>query len=191
MTRTPHRLRRAACGTLTVLAMAFAAGSASAHPASTGDSARFDYFRCLTTGLVQFPGSIAEAAIQTPELSTLVTLVQAANLVGPLAAPGNLTVFAPTNAAFAKVPPALLGAIGSDVSLLTAVLTYHVSPGRFDPRREFWPREIPTLQGQGLFLSVDRMAGPQVNQSSVACKGVKATNGTVWIIDSVMLPQFR
>lgn len=149
-----------------------------------------DFAACLNAPAVTFHGSIVDAAIATPQLSTLVSLVVAANLVGPLSAPGELTVFAPTNDAFAKVPPAVLGAIGGDVNLLTQVLTYHVSAGSADPRRPQL-REIKTLQGQSLFIENERRAGPQVNQSKAACTAVKTSNGTVWLIDSVLLPQFR
>jgi uncharacterized surface protein with fasciclin (FAS1) repeats len=99
-------------------------------------------------------------------------------------------VFAPTNDAFAKIPSAVLGAIGSDAALLTAVLTYHVVPGSADPRAA-GRRQVDTLQGQSLFVGFERGTGPEVNQSIADCTAVHTTNGTVWIIDSVLLPQFR
>lgn len=148
------------------------------------------YIDCRHTQLVNFPGTIVDAAIATPQLSTLVNLVVSANLVGALSAPGNLTVFAPTNDAFGKVPAPLLGLIGGDAALLTSVLTYHVSPGTVDPRRSLIPTQVRTLQGQTLFVGYDR-DGASVNQSVASCKGVKTTNGTVWLIDSVLLPQFK
>lgn len=175
--RRPSVLRQAAIG----LAAAAAFGSASATTP----------LQCRHAPLAQFNGTIVDAAVATPELSTLVQLVQAAGLVGALSGPGPLTVFAPTNAAFAKVPPALLNLIGGDTALLTSVLTYHVSPGQRDPRRSaFFPAEVPTLQGQSLFLEFES-GKPQVNQSTAQCTGVKTTNGVVWIIDSVLLPQFK
>ena len=148
------------------------------------------YIECRHTQLVSFPGTIVDAAIATPELSTLVNLVVSANLVGALSAPGNLTVFAPTNDAFGKVPAPLLGLIGGDPALLTSVLTYHVSPGTVDPRRNLIPMQVKTLQGQTLFVGYDK-DGASVNQSVASCKGDKPTNGTVWLIDSVLLPQFK
>lgn len=148
------------------------------------------YLQCRHAQLVDFPGTIVDAAIATPELSTLVNLVVSANLVGALSAPGNLTVFAPTNAAFGKVPAPLLGLIGSDANLLTSVLTYHVTAGPADPRRSLIPSQVRTLQGQTLYIGYDQ-DGASVNQSVAACKGVKTTNGTVWLIDSVLLPQFK
>ncbi|AWI53911.1 hypothetical protein DEH84_11100 [Aquabacterium olei] len=172
------------------LGLATLLAAAAVAPASASTSVLQRYLQCKHTTLTEFPGTIVDAAVATPELSTLVNLVQAANLVGPLSGKGPLTVFAPTNAAFGKVPPALLNLIGSDVGLLTSVLTYHVTPGTADPRRSLLSSQVTTLQGQSLFLVYDGN-GASVNQSVAACKGVKTTNGTVWIIDSVLLPQFR
>lgn len=148
------------------------------------------YLTCRHTQLTEFPGTIVDAAIATPQLSTLVSLVIAADLTGALSGKGPLTVFAPTNEAFAKVPGPLLDLIGSDPKLLTKVLTYHVTSGTADPRRSLIPTQIPSLQGQSLFLAYDA-DGASVNQSVANCKGVKTTNGTVWIINSVLLPQFK
>jgi uncharacterized surface protein with fasciclin (FAS1) repeats len=161
-----------------------AAGTAAATPAGK------DFAACMNAPLVHFPGTIVDAAIATPALSTLTSLVVAAGLAGPLSAPGELTVFAPTNDAFAKIPAPVLGAIGGNLAVLSAVLTYHVSPGTVDPRRPQL-REVSTLQGQSLFVEHELRAEPQVNQSKADCTGVRTTNGTVWIIDSVLLPQFR
>lgn len=148
------------------------------------------WLQCRGTPLTEFNGTIVDAAVATPELSTLVSLVQAANLLGPLSAKGQLTVFAPTNAAFTKVPAPLLDLIGSDANLLTSVLTYHVTTGSADPRRTLTPTQVKTLNGQSVFVGFDA-SGASVNQSTAACKGVKTSNGTVWIIDSVLLPQFK
>jgi uncharacterized surface protein with fasciclin (FAS1) repeats len=148
-----------------------------------------EYFRCASTPAVKFNGTIVDAALATPDLKVLADAVVAANLAGTLSGPGPFTVYAPTNAAFAKIPPAVLSAITSDVSLLTAVLTYHVTPGKADPRFVFsTPKEASTVQGQTVFFSRDK--GPQVNQSNVSCTPVRTTNGVVWLIDSVLLPQF-
>jgi uncharacterized surface protein with fasciclin (FAS1) repeats len=146
------------------------------------------YGQCLKTEPVEFPGTIVEAAIATPELSTLVELVVAAGLADALSQPGDFTVFAPTNDAFAAMPPDLLAAIGSNLDVLTGVLTYHVVGEHVDPRRSAIPREVTTLQGQTVFFSYGM--GPQINQSHTSCEAVSTTNGTVWVIDSVLLPQY-
>jgi uncharacterized surface protein with fasciclin (FAS1) repeats len=169
----------AACG----LALAAAAAPLTATAAP-------GFGPCRSAVPVDYPGTIVEAAVNTPALSTLTSLVVAAGLGPALAAPGNLTVFAPTNDAFAAIPASVLGAIGSDLGVLTAVLTYHVVDGPADPRR------IPiaaatTLQGQSVFLRYQSGVGPTINQSVTGCQAIRATNGTIWVVDSVLLPQFR
>ena len=148
-----------------------------------------NYSECRRAVPVEFPGTIVDAAIATPALSTLVGLVVAADLAGALSQPGNLTVFAPTNDAFASIPAPVLGAIGSDVGLLTAVLTYHVVVGPADPRAPT-TRKATTLQGQTLYTGFEQGIGARVNNSVAGCSAVRTTNGTVWVIDSVLLPQF-
>lgn len=175
----PSRLAGAA-----VLACAFAA------PAAQAESLLGKYFKCASTQVTHFSGTIVDAAIATPQLSTLTSLVVAADLAGALSGPGPFTVFAPTNDAFAKVPAPLLGLIGGDVGLLKTVLTYHVVAGPADPRRTLIPHQVKTLQGQTVFLAYDA-DGASVNQSVASCTGVRTTNGTVWLIDSVLLPQFK
>jgi uncharacterized surface protein with fasciclin (FAS1) repeats len=171
-------------------AAALAAALVASAPAHASSSHLGGFLQCRSTQLTEFPGTIVEAAIATPELSTLVTLVKAADLVGALSGKGPFTVFAPTNDAFGKVPAPLLDLIGSDPKLLTKVLTYHVVAGKADPRFSLLPKAVPTLQGQSVVVGYGN-GGATVNQSTAACKGVKTTNGTVWVIDSVLLPQFK
>jgi len=145
---------------------------------------------CRHARAVDFPGTIVDAAVATPALSTLTSLVVAAGLADALSAPGDLTVFAPTNDAFGKIPSPVLSAIGGDPAVLTAVLTYHVVAGAANPRAAR-KSEVTTLQGQSLLLGFESGTGASVNQSTADCTAVRTTNGTVWIIDSVLLPQFR
>lgn len=152
------------------------------------------YKSCLKTKPVRFHGTIVDAALATPELSTLAFAVQAAGLVDVLKSDGPFTVFAPTDAAFAAVPAGVLSAILADLNILSAVLTYHVIPDtgrRNDPRRTIrgWALERKTVQGQSVFFNRSG-TGPQVNQSDVSCQAVETDNGIVWVIDSVLLPQF-
>lgn len=152
-----------------------------------------DFFQCLFTDPIRFHGTIVDAALATPELSTLAFAVQAAGLVDVLSGDGNFTVFAPTDDAFAAIPADILSAIVADVDLLSAVLTYHVLPraGRRDDPRRVFRRVIEkeTVLGQSVFYNRSE-DGPQVNQSNVSCQAVRTDNGTVWFIDSVLLPQF-
>ena len=144
---------------------------------------------CVSTPIVRFDGNIVEAALATPALSTLVDVVLAAGLDEALATTDNITVYAPTNDAFAAMPANVTDAILSDMDLLTTVLTYHVSPGSNDPRKFASPVQRKTLAGEYVYLS--RNAGePRVNTAIVQCQGVSADNGLVWIIDSVLQPGF-
>ena len=154
---------------------------------ATGGS---NYVKCVRTALVHFPGTIAEAAAKTEDLSILYDLVLKAGLGGALSDPNaQLTVYAPTNAAFLAIPENIRTAIVTDADALTAVLTYHVTPGEVDPRRAFIPSQVGTLQGQTVFFNRSK-SGPQVNQSNINCQGVKTINGLVWIVDSVLQPQY-
>jgi uncharacterized surface protein with fasciclin (FAS1) repeats len=178
---------------------AILAGTASAEGSDYRDwwakKAKGDYFACATTPPVKFDGTIVDAAIALQEaagLKTLVGAVVGAGLVDTLNSPGPFTVFAPTDDAFGNIPEPILTAIVSDVGLLTAVLTYHVVAGadkHIDPRWVYRRAlEVETVQGQTLFFN--RNGGPQVNQSNVACQPVHTSNGVVYVIDSVLLPQF-
>ena len=151
--------------------------------------AQTDFAECVSTPIVRFDGNIVDAALATPELSTLVDAVLAAGLDDALANAEDITVFAPTNDAFAAMPADVTGAILADPGLLTTVLTYHVSQGAQDPRRFATPVQRKTLAGSVVYLS--RNGGePRVNTAKVQCQGVRADNGLVWFIDSVLQPGF-
>lgn len=146
------------------------------------------FAECVATEPVEFPGTIVDAAVATPELSILVDAVLAAGLEGALGAEGEFTVFAPVNEAFEAIPPGILDTIVSDSALLTTVLTYHVLEGTRDPRLWINPVRRETLAGQHvMFYRGDGAA--RVNQSAVNCQPVVTDNGVVWLIDSVLLPQ--
>jgi len=133
--------------------------------------------------------SIVDLAVATPSLSTLVTAVQAAGLVDTLDGPGNFTVFAPTNDAFAALPAGTLDALLNDIPALTNILTYHVSPDFYPASALLGQRgRVPTVQGD--FLRIDaRGAGVHINgNTSVITPDVRASNGVVHIIDRVLLP---
>jgi uncharacterized surface protein with fasciclin (FAS1) repeats len=130
-----------------------------------------------------------EAAIATPELSTLVTAVVAAGLGDALAEADGITVYAPTDDAFGNVPADILQAALGDTDLLTGILLYHVVPAMNDPRKYIPSVRVNTLAGQSVFIH--RKDGEQrVNDAAVNCSGVRTDNGMVWLIDSVLMPQF-
>lgn len=141
-------------------------------------------------GCVKAPGTIVDVALGNPNFSTLVSALGAANLVATLQGPGPFTVFAPTNGAFAKVPPAVLNLLLSDPAALASVLTYHVLAGAKDLRFRFLAKDFATVQGQEVYVERER-DGLKVNNSVVSGAPIVTTNGVIYVIDSVLLPQYR
>lgn len=143
------------------------------------------------TGAGSFDGMatdpVATAASNNPVLSTLVTAVTAAGLGDTLNSAEDITVFAPTNDAFAAMDQATLGAALDDPSgLLTTVLTYHVVPGRLAP--DALAGTHTTLQGGDLEVTGSGEAFTVNGESMVVCGNVQTANATVYIIDGVLLP---
>jgi uncharacterized surface protein with fasciclin (FAS1) repeats len=131
---------------------------------------------------------VATAAANTPQLSTLVTAVTKADLAGTLNSAQGITVFAPTNDAFAALPkPTLDKALGDPKGLLTTVLTYHVVPGQLTPDQLAGSHK--TLQGSTLEVSGSGEDFKVNGDSSVVCGNIKTANATVYLIDQVLLPK--
>jgi uncharacterized surface protein with fasciclin (FAS1) repeats len=131
---------------------------------------------------------VATAAANTPQLSTLVTAVKKADLVNTLNNAQGITVFAPTNDAFAAAPkPTLDKALGDPKGLLTTVLTYHVVQGQLTPDQLAGSHK--TLQGGTLEVSGSGQDFTVNGNSSVVCGNVKTANATVYLIDPVLLPK--
>jgi uncharacterized surface protein with fasciclin (FAS1) repeats len=152
-------------------------GSACAAVPASG-SGSFD-------GMAKDP--VATAASNNPVLSTLVTAVKAAGLVDTLNSAKGITVFAPTNDAFAAVPKATLDAVVADpTGKLTSILTYHVIGERLSPEKVGGTHK--TLEGED--VKVDAMGQTiTINGvSHVVCGNVQTANATVYIIDGVLLP---
>jgi uncharacterized surface protein with fasciclin (FAS1) repeats len=126
------------------------------------------------------------AASNNPVLSTLVTAVVEADLVDTLNSDGPFTIFAPTNDAFAAIPEDILGAVLADKDLLTSVLTYHVVAGESLTADDLGGQTLATVEGGDLVFPA---TGEGVNDATVICSNVPVANGTVHIIDSVLLPQ--
>ncbi len=142
------------------------------------------------TEVVRVHGTIVDVAVSNPRFSTLVAALQAADLVTTLQGPGPFTVFAPTNDAFDKIPPAILNFLLSQPDALKSVLLYHVVPGANDLRFAFNTRDLDTAQGQEVYVERES-ARLNVNNARVQWKTIRTDNGVVYIIDSVLLPQFR
>jgi uncharacterized surface protein with fasciclin (FAS1) repeats len=128
----------------------------------------------------------ATAASNNPVLSTLVSAVVEAGLVDTLNSEGPFTIFAPTNDAFAKIPAADLQAVLADKDLLTSILTYHVVAGQSLSAADLGTAgTLATVNGGVLTFGAD---GTTVNGVDIVCSDVTVGNGTVHIIDSVLMP---
>ncbi|GAB2680240.1 fasciclin domain-containing protein [Nocardia goodfellowii] len=138
-------------------------------------------------GMAQDP--VAVAASNNPLLTTLVSAVSGklnpqVNLVDTLNG-GQFTVFAPVDAAFAKIPAGTVDALKTDSATLTKILTYHVVPGRIAPDQIAGTQK--TVQGGE--VTVTRSGDTiKVADASVICGGVQTANATVYLIDSVLMP---
>ncbi len=136
------------------------------------------------TGSTQTIVQIAQA---NPNLSTLVSALQTAGLVDVLNGTGPFTVFAPTNAAFDKLPPGTLQGLLANKTELTRVLTYHVAAGRYTSDNLTATKVIKTVEGENVNVSVEsgrvRVDGAMVTQADI-----QGSNGVIHVIDAVMLP---
>lgn len=137
------------------------------------------------TGMATAP--VATAASANPVLSTLVTAVKKAGLVDTLNSAANITVFAPDNAAFAKLPKATLDKVLADKQELTKILTYHVASGRQTPSQLASGMSIKTLEG-GTVTGAMMNGTYSVNKADVVCGNVQTANATVYIINTVLMP---
>jgi len=129
---------------------------------------------------------IVDTAVAAGNFKTLATALQAAGLVDTLKGKGPFTVFAPTDEAFAKIPKADLDALLKDKAKLTAVLTYHVVPGKV-MAADVKAGKVKTVQGQELTVSTSM--GVMVDQSKVIATDVAASNGVIHAIDTVLMPK--
>jgi uncharacterized surface protein with fasciclin (FAS1) repeats len=129
---------------------------------------------------------VATAASGNPLLSTLVTAVKQAGLVDTLNTAPALTVFAPTNDAFDKIPAKDLKAVLADKKTLTSILTYHVVEGKLTPAELAGTHK--TIQGDEVTIEGSG-TDFKVNEASVVCGNVQTANATVYIIDSVLMPK--
>jgi uncharacterized surface protein with fasciclin (FAS1) repeats len=140
----------------------------------------------LPPSLPEVDKNLAEVALGVPQFSTLVSLVQAADLLPALTGDDDLTVFAPTNAAFAKVPQATLDALLADKAKLQRVLKYHILSGEKLARNVVKLDSATTLDGTD--VSISTAGGVKVNNANVIAVNARAKNGVIHVIDEVLLP---
>lgn len=189
-----HAKKVVGVGFAAIAAVGLSLGSAStaqAEMVGTGCSA---YAQQVPTG----PGSVqgmamdpvAVAASNNPMLTMLTKALSGqlnpqVNLVDTLNSNPSLTVFAPTDEAFAKLDPATVEKLKTDAPLLTSILTYHVVEGQATPAQVAGPHK--TMQGAD--VTVTGMGNDlKVNDASVVCGGVQTANATVYMIDTVLMP---
>lgn len=131
--------------------------------------------------------TIVDIASTAGQFNTLVAAVKAAGLAETLSGEGPFTVFAPTDAAFAKLPEGTVEALLQDKEKLTAILTYHVVSGKVMAADVAGLDSATTLQGQS--LAIDTSSGVKVGDASVVKTDIVASNGVIHVIDTVLLPR--
>lgn len=141
----------------------------------------------VSASAFQSQKDIVDTAVGAGQFNTLAKLVTDAGLVDTLKSKGPFTVFAPTDAAFAKLPKSLLQTLAKDKKLLTSVLTYHVVSGKVLSTDLKDGMNAKTVQGENLKV---RIKGDHVrfNKSGLVKADVLASNGVIHVIDTVLLP---
>jgi len=156
----------------------------------------------MVGGAPMYPSkNIVQNAVNSADHTTLVAAVKAAGLVDTLASPGPFTVFAPTNEAFAKLPPGTVDTLlkPENKGLLTAVLTYHVVPGKLTAadlmamiKKGGGKASLKTVQGEDLMLTADMghiyIQGAKSGVAEVTIPNVMQSNGVIHVVSSVLVP---
>ena len=132
---------------------------------------------------------IVDTAVAAGQFKTLAAALEAADLVGTLKGDGPFTVFAPTDAAFAKLPAGTVESLlkPENRDQLVAILTYHVVPGKVKAADVVKLSEAKTVNGQEVAITVADN-GVQVNDANVIKTDIGASNGVIHVIDTVILP---
>ncbi|MBL8796876.1 MAG: fasciclin domain-containing protein [Planctomycetia bacterium] len=133
---------------------------------------------------------IVDTAVGAGQFKTLAAALQAAGLVETLKGAGPFTVFAPTDEAFAKIPKEKLEALLKDKPALTAVLTYHVVPGKVMAADVVKLNAAKTVQGQNVMVAA-KNGKVQINGATVVKTDIVCKNGVIHVIDAVLLPDAK
>jgi uncharacterized surface protein with fasciclin (FAS1) repeats len=133
-------------------------------------------------------GTIVDVAVGNADFSTLVAALKAADLVGTLSGDGPFTVFAPTNAAFAKLPAGTVESLlkPENKAKLVSILTYHVVPGKVLAANVVSLKSAKSVQGGE--IKIDTSAGVKVNDATVTATDIMGSNGVIHVIDTVIMP---
>ena len=135
-------------------------------------------------------GDIVDTAISAGSFKTLDAAVKAADLVSTLKSKGPFTVFAPTDAAFAKLPAGTIASLlkPENKAKLVAILTYHVVPGKV-MASDIAGKSLKVASVQGSKISVEAHSGVMVDKAKVVKADVEASNGVIHVIDTVIMPK--
>ncbi|HEX7254585.1 MAG TPA: fasciclin domain-containing protein [Gaiellaceae bacterium] len=144
-----------------------------------------------TTDQASSNKNIVQTASDAGQFKTLISLAQRAGLAGALTGPGKLTVFAPTDKAFAKVPKATLQKLQRNRAQLRAVLLYHVVKGNVKAAQVVKLRRAKTLNGATVRIGVKGKRVYLNRKTRVVKTDIGASNGTIHVIDSVLIPPAR
>lgn len=128
---------------------------------------------------------IVDIAVSNEGFSTLVAAVQAANLVETLKSPGPFTVFAPTDDAFAKLPPGTITTLLQNIPQLTRILCYHVVPGKLTKADLEKLSSVTSVESSP--ISLDFTEAFEVKNATVVAADIEADNGIIHVIDNVIL----
>lgn len=141
-----------------------------------------------TTAAFSADKDIVDTAVANGKFQTLVKAIGVAGLAETLKGKGPFTVFAPDDAAFAKVPKDALNNLLADKAKLTKVLTYHVVSGDVSAKKVQGMKSAKTLEGSTVAISV--VDGKvKVNNATVTTADVKCSNGVIHIVDTVLMPE--
>jgi uncharacterized surface protein with fasciclin (FAS1) repeats len=135
--------------------------------------------------LRKYMPTIVDIAVSNDNFKTLVAAVSAANLVDALKSPGPFTVFAPTDAAFAKLPPGTITTLLQNIPQLARILTFHVVSGRY--KKEDLTNINSLISLEGSPISLDLSDGFEVKNATVIAADIEADNGIIHVIDNVIL----
>ena len=128
---------------------------------------------------------IVDIAVETEGFSTLATAVKVANLVETLKTPGPFTVFAPNDAAFAKLPPGTIQTLVQNPPQLARILTYHVVAGKLTQADLNKVDSVPSVEGSS--IPIDYSSNFEVKNATVIQADIEADNGIIHVIDNVIL----
>lgn len=165
--------------TIAALALVFSATTASAQMAAHAGHG---------SAPAASTKDIVTVAVEAGSFNTLAAALRAAGLVETLQGPGPFTVFAPTDAAFAKLPAGTVEALLNDIPRLRQILTYHVVAGKVEAKDVVNLTSANTVQGSPVSIHV--MGGKvMINDATVVTPDVQASNGVIHVIDTVILPK--